>query len=77
VQRLLDWHYHTCFEVCKTPYIILKDTHVAERVGFKHVILVEHVNIACEQHIDDLIIGVKQVVLGDWFQGWNLVFKVG
>jgi hypothetical protein len=22
-----------------------------------------------EQHVDDLAIGVKQMVLGDWFQG--------
>ncbi len=51
--------------------------HVAKRLGSKHVILVEHVNTTCEQPIDDLTTGVKQVILGDWFQGWNKVFKGG
>ncbi len=60
-----------------TPYIVLKDKHVDERLGFKHVILAKHVNTTCEQPIEYLTIGVKQVVLGDWFQGQNLVFKGG
>ncbi len=47
--------------------------------------MAEHVGTTCEwlvdntseQPIDDLVVGVKYVVLGDWFWGWNLVFKGG
>jgi hypothetical protein len=39
--------------------------------------LVEPVDTTSEQPIDDLATRVKQVVLSDWFQGWNLVFKGG
>jgi hypothetical protein len=39
--------------------------------------LVELVDTIGEQHVDDLVVGVKHVVLGDWFWRWNFVFKGG
>ncbi len=36
-----------------------------------------HVDTIGEQLVDDLVTSVKHVVLGDWFQGQNLVFKGG
>jgi hypothetical protein len=61
---MLDFVTHAS-RVFKTPDIVLKDTHVAERPGAQPVILVEHVDTIREQHVDDLTIGVKHVVLGD------------
>jgi hypothetical protein len=45
---LIDIVTHA-FEVFRTPYIILKDKHVAEILGFKHVILAQYVNTTSEQ----------------------------
>jgi hypothetical protein len=39
--------------------------------------LVKPINTTSEQHVDDLAIGVKEVVLDDWFRRRNLVFKGG
>jgi hypothetical protein len=39
--------------------------------------LVEHVDTTSEQLIDDLAARVKQIILRDWFQESNLVFKGG
>ncbi len=52
-------------EVFKILDIILKDTLVDERLGFKLVPLVEPINTTCEQLVDDLITRVKHVVLSD------------
>jgi hypothetical protein len=73
------------FEVFRTPNTILKDTPIAERPKSRLVSLAELVNTTCEwladttceQPIPDIVASVKQVVLGDWFQGKNLVFKGG
>jgi hypothetical protein len=51
------------FEVFKIQDLVLKDTPVVERPGL--VLLVEPLDTTCEQLVDDLIIGVKHVVLGD------------
>ncbi len=73
---LIDIVTHA-YEVFKTLNIVLKDTSIVERQGSQPVLLAEPVGTTCEQPIDDLIVGVKHVVLGDWFQGQNIVFKGG
>jgi hypothetical protein len=60
--------------------MILKDTHVVERQWFKHVPLTKPIDTTNEQHVDDVIVGVKHVYLGDWFwfsKGGNVnpIFK--
>jgi hypothetical protein len=53
------------FEVFKTPDIVLKNTHVVERLGFEYVPLVKHVDTIGEQHVDELITIIEHVVLSD------------
>jgi hypothetical protein len=55
---LIDIVTHTS-EVFKIPNIILKDTHVVEKLKFQPIILVKHVDTTCEQLVDDLVVGVK------------------
>ncbi len=61
---MIDTGIHA-FKVFKTLNTILKDAHVVKRQGYEPVLLVEPFDTANEQHVDDLIVGVKQVVLGD------------
>jgi hypothetical protein len=61
---LIDFVIHA-FEVFKTLDIILKDTLVARRLGSQPITLVKPINTTSEQLVDDLILGVKEVVLGD------------
>ncbi len=61
----------------RTPNTILKDSHVVKRPKSKLVPLVEPNDTIFEQPIDDLPSGVEQVVIGDWFQKQNFVFKGG
>jgi hypothetical protein len=63
------------FEVFKTPDTILKPTRIVKGWGFQSVPLDELVDTTNEQLVDDLVTCVKHVVIGDWFQGRNLVFK--
>jgi hypothetical protein len=48
-----------------------------EELRSQLVLLIEPIDTIGEQHVNDLTAGVKHVVLGDWFQGRNLVFKKG
>jgi hypothetical protein len=61
------------FEVFRTLNIVLKDTHVTERPKSQPVLLVKPIdtigeqlvdNIS-EQHVDHLIVRVKQIILID------------
>ncbi len=52
-------------EVFKTLDIVSKDTPIVERPWSQHVPLAEPIDTIGEQHVDDLIAGVKQIVLGD------------
>ncbi len=45
--------------------IVLKDTPIVERPRSQHVPLVELVDTTSEQHVDDLTVGFKQIVLSD------------
>jgi hypothetical protein len=63
---LIDTVTHA-FKVFKTQNMILKDTHVVERQWFKHVPLTKPIDTTNEQHVDDVIVGVKHVYLGDYF----------
>ncbi len=65
------------FGIFKTLDIILNDTPVVEGPWFQLIPLVKPINTTSEQHVDDLAIGVKEVVLDDWFRRRNLVFKGG
>jgi hypothetical protein len=38
--------------------------------------LAELVDTIGEQPVDDLVVGIKPIVLGDWFWKWNLVFNI-
>jgi hypothetical protein len=53
------------FEVFKTLDIVLKNTHVVERLVFESVLLVKHVDTIDEQHVDELITIIEHVVLSD------------
>jgi hypothetical protein len=53
------------FEVLKTLDKVLKDTLVDEGPRFQPIPLVELVDTIGEQHVDDLAVGVKHVVLCD------------
>jgi hypothetical protein len=55
------------YEVFKTPDIALKDTPIIETPSSEHIFLVELVDITSEQLVDDLVAGVKHVVLSDKF----------
>jgi hypothetical protein len=57
------------FEVFKTRNIILKHTHVAKRPRFEPVHVVKLVDTTSEKPIDDLVVGVKQIIMGDWSRG--------
>jgi hypothetical protein len=46
-------------KVFKTPNIILKDTHVVERLRFEPIPLVEPIDTIGEQHVDDFVARVK------------------
>jgi hypothetical protein len=48
-----------------TPYTILKDTPIIEKPKFQPIFLVELVDTIGEQLVDDLVAGVKHVVIGD------------
>jgi hypothetical protein len=48
-----------------TPNIILKDTPITKRPRPDFVFLAEFVETTNQQHVDDLVIGVEQVALGD------------
>ncbi len=61
---LIDIITHA-LEVFKTPIIVSKDTPIVERLRSQPVPLVEPIDTTCEQHVDDLIAGVKQIVIGD------------
>jgi len=61
---LIDIIIHT-FEVFKTPNTILTDTFVIERPRFDFVSLAELVETTSEQHVDDIIIRVEHVAIGD------------
>jgi hypothetical protein len=52
------------FEVFKTLDILLKDTLIIERPRLQSVPLAKPIDTTCE-HVDDLLAGVKHVVLGD------------
>ncbi len=52
-------------KVFRTLNIVLKETHVVERLGLKPIPLVEPIDTTCEQHVDDLTTRVKHVVLSD------------
>jgi hypothetical protein len=60
---LLDIITHAS-KVIRTPDIVLKDTHVVESPGFESIPLFKHVD-TIGKHVDELIIIVKHVVLGD------------
>ncbi len=53
------------FKALKTLDKVLKDTPINEGSGFQPIPLVELVDTIGEQHVDDLVVGVKHVVLGD------------
>jgi hypothetical protein len=55
---LIDIVTHT-YEVFKTPNIILKDTHVVEKLKSQLIILAKPVDTTCEQLVDDLDVGIK------------------
>jgi hypothetical protein len=61
---LIDIVTHA-FKIFRTPNIVLKDTHVTERLGHELVLLVEPIDTTCEQHVDDLVTRVEHVILGD------------
>ncbi len=56
-----------------------------EKLDLQPIHLIKHVDTTCEQFVDtvgeqpinNLAIGVKQVVMGDWLQRQNLYFKGG
>jgi hypothetical protein len=48
-----------------------------ERPGLQPIPLVELVDTTSQKLVDDLVAGVKQVVLGDSFQGKILNFSKG
>ncbi len=60
-----DWYYHTCLWSFKTLKIVPKDTYIVKRSRFKYVLIVEPVDTTSEKHVDDLYVGVEQVILGD------------
>jgi hypothetical protein len=53
------------YEVLRTLDIVLKDTHVMERPYFQPIHLVKPINTLGKQCVDDLVVGVKHVVIGD------------
>ncbi len=53
------------FEVFKPLYEVLKDTPIVEGLGFELIHLVELVDTIGEQPVDDLVVGIKPIVLGD------------
>jgi hypothetical protein len=57
--------------------IILKYTPIMERLYLHMIHLTTPTDNTCEQHVDDLAVRVKQMVIGDWFWVWNLNFKGG
>ncbi len=61
---LIDTITHAS-KVFRTLDIILKDTLVVERLGSEHVPLVEPIHTTCEQHVDNLVIEIEHVDLGD------------
>jgi hypothetical protein len=64
-------------KVFKTLNIVLNNAHVVERPWFQLVPLTKPIDTTNEQLVNDLNARVKHVVLGDWFQRRNLVFKGG
>jgi hypothetical protein len=61
---LIDNAIHA-FEIFRTPNIVLKDTHVMEGLDLHPIPLVEPVDTIGEQPVDDLVVGVKHVIMGD------------
>ncbi len=61
----IDYTVTHASEVFKIPNIILKDTHVAKRLGFKLVHSIEPIDTTNEKHVDDLVTSVEQIILGD------------
>jgi hypothetical protein len=53
------------FEVFKHLYEVLKDTPIVEGPGFELIHLAKLVDTIGEQPVDDLVVGIKHVVLGD------------
>jgi hypothetical protein len=47
------------FEIFKTPDIVLKDAPIVKRPRFQPVPLTKLVNTIDEQHVDDLVVGIK------------------
>jgi len=60
---LIDSVTHA-FEVLKTLDIVLKDAHIMERLDLQPIALCEPMDTMGEL-VDDLVVGVKHVVLGD------------
>ncbi len=55
------------FKVFRTPNIVLKDTPIVEKPRFESIPLAEPIDTIGEQHVDDLVARIEQVVIGDKF----------